>query len=112
MRRLILPALLLCCAAAPQRLSAQAPTQERPLRPPDFDATVQRALTDLHTPGIAIAVVKDGRIVFAKGYGVRKLGSPTPVDTATVFQVASNTKATTAAILAQLVDEGKLKWDD
>lgn len=86
--------------------------QDRPLMPPGFDSLVQRALTDLHTPGIAIAVVKDGRTVFARGYGVRKLGSPEPVDTNTVFQVASNTKATTAAILAMLVDEGKLKWDD
>src|SRR6187455_122405 len=86
--------------------------QVRPLLPPDFDAYVQRALTELNTPGIAIAVVKDGKTVFAKGYGVRKLGSPEKVDTNTVFQVASNTKATTAAILAMLVDEGKIKWDD
>ncbi|HVX87646.1 MAG TPA: serine hydrolase [Gemmatimonadales bacterium] len=110
MRLVPVLAFALFTAAAPQHLCAQAPA--RPLLPPNFDATVQRALTDLHTPGIAIAVVKDGRIVFAKGYGIRKLGSPERVDTSSVFQVASNTKATTAAILAQLVDEGKLKWDD
>lgn len=108
--RLLRPLFLvaLFCASATLRLSAQS----RPLMPPDFDATVQRALTALNTPGIAIAVVKDGKTVFAKGYGVRKLGSPERVDSNTVFQVASNTKATTAAILAMLVDEGKLKWDD
>ena len=101
-------ALLAVSALAASPLTAQA----RPLMPPDFDATVQRAITALNTPGIAIAVVMDGKTVFAKGYGVRKLGSPERVDSNTVFQVASNTKATTAAILAMLVDEGKLKWDD
>ena len=108
MRRTLIVTALLLSAHAPQRLSAQ----DRPLMPPDFDAYVQRAIAELHTPGIAIAVVKDGRTVFARGYGVRKLGSPERVDTNTVFQVASNTKATTAAILAMLVDEGKLGWND
>src|SRR6478609_8337838 len=108
-------ATLALSALAAAQLSAQARTSQgaqRPLMPPGFDAYVQRAITELHTPGIAIAVVKDGKTVFAKGYGVRKLGSPEKVDTNTVFQVASNTKATTAAILAMLVDEGKLKWND
>ncbi|HET7043007.1 MAG TPA: serine hydrolase domain-containing protein, partial [Gemmatimonadales bacterium] len=104
-------ALALLCASAPLRLSAQAASPANPV-PPGFDAFVQRAITQLNTPGIAVAVVMDGRTVFAKGYGVRRLGDPAPVDANTVFQVASNTKATTAAILAMLVDEGKLKWDD
>jgi CubicO group peptidase (beta-lactamase class C family) len=105
-------ALMFLAAHAPQPLSAQTPAQDRPLMPPEFDAYVERAIRELNTPGIAVVVVKDGRTVFAKGFGVRKLGSPERVDTNTVFQVASNTKATTAAILAMLVDEGKLKWDD
>ena len=63
-------------------------------------------------PGIAVAIVKDGKIVVAKGYGVRKLGDPTPVDENTMFAIGSNTKAFTAAALATLVDEGKLAWDD
>src|SRR6185437_11707433 len=54
----------------------------------------------------------DGKVVLAKGYGVRKVGSRTPIDTHTLFQIASNTKAFTTASLAMLVDEGKLKWDD
>lgn len=103
--------LAFLCAGAPARLAAQAASPSSPV-PPDFDAFVQRAITQLNTPGIAVAVVMDGRTVFAKGYGVRRLGDPAPVDANTVFQVASNTKATTAAILAMLVDEGKLKWDD
>lgn len=80
--------------------------------PREIDAYAARALEEFHTPGLAIAIVKDGRVVFAKGYGVRRLGDPTPVDTNTLFQIASNTKAFTAAALAILVDEGKLKWDD
>ncbi len=63
-------------------------------------------------PGIAVAVVKDGKIVVAKGYGVRKLGYSTPVDEFTMFGIGSNTKAFTTAALATLVDEGKLTWDD
>jgi CubicO group peptidase (beta-lactamase class C family) len=63
-------------------------------------------------PGIAVAIVKDGKIVVAKGYGVRKLGDPTPVDEFTMFGIGSNTKAFTTAALATLVDEGKLSWDD
>ncbi len=63
-------------------------------------------------PGMAIAIVKDGKILVAKGYGVRKLGDATPVDEFTMFGIGSNTKAFTTSALATLVDEGKLSWDD
>lgn len=62
-------------------------------------------------PGVAVAIVKDGKIVLAKGYGVRKLGDPTPVDAQTQFGIASNTKVFTASALAMLVEEGKVEWD-
>ena len=62
-------------------------------------------------PGLAVAVVKDGQVVLAKGYGVRKLGEPAPVDAQTLFGIASNTKAFTATALGLLVEEGKLEWD-
>jgi len=81
-------------------------------RPKDFDAYVIRGLAALRTPGAAIAVVKDGRVVFAKGYGLRALGDTARVDAHTLFQIASNTKAFTTAALAMLADEGKLSWDD
>jgi CubicO group peptidase (beta-lactamase class C family) len=61
---------------------------------------------------MAIAVVKDGRVVLQKGYGVRQLGDPAPVDTHTLFGIGSTTKAFTVAALATLVDAGKLSWDD
>lgn len=80
--------------------------------PKDLDATVQRTMETFEVPGIAVAVVKDGKVVLAKGYGVRKLGESAPVTPDTLFGIASNSKAFTAAALAMLVDEGKLQWDD
>jgi CubicO group peptidase (beta-lactamase class C family) len=80
--------------------------------PPDLDAYVASALRAFNTPGAAVAVVVDGRVVLAKGYGVKRLGDPAPVDAHTLFQIASNTKAFTSASLAMLVDEGRLRWDD
>ena len=80
--------------------------------PADFDKYARAALPMFDTPGAAVAVVKDGRVVLAKGYGVRKLGESAPVDAHTLFQIASNTKAFTTAALAMLVDEGHLAWDD
>ena len=80
--------------------------------PPLLDEWVERARKQFEVPGIAIGIVKDGQLVLAKGYGVRKLGNPEKVDAHTLFGIASNTKAFTAAALAILHDEGKLTWDD
>jgi CubicO group peptidase (beta-lactamase class C family) len=73
---------------------------------------VERTMKLFDVPGIAIAIVKDGKVVATQGFGVRKLGAPDKVDGKTLFEVASNSKAFTAAALAMLVDEGKLAWDD
>ena len=78
----------------------------------EIDQYAAKAGQDWRVPGFAIAIVKDDKVIFAKGYGVRKLGEQTPVDEHTLFAIASNTKAFTAAAIAILVDEGKLKWDD
>jgi CubicO group peptidase (beta-lactamase class C family) len=67
---------------------------------------------EAEVPGLSIAVVRDNTVVFAKGYGVRKLGEKGPVDEHTIFHIASVTKGFTTASLAMLVDEGKLGWDD
>ena len=80
--------------------------------PADLDAYVARSMKTFDVPGMAVAIVKDGKVVVAKGYGVRKLGEVTPVDENTLFGIGSNTKAFTAAALATLVDEGKISWDD
>ncbi len=89
-----------------------APAAAQTALPRDLDAEVTRALRLFQVPGMAIAVVKDGTVLLARGYGVRRLGEATPVDANTYFQIASNTKAFTTALLAQLVDSGKLAWDD
>src|SRR4051812_35852331 len=78
---------------------------------PDIDAVVQRAMAAFEVPGISLAIVKDGKVVVAKGYGVRALGQPAPVDAKTLFGIASNTKVFTATALGMLVDEGKIRWD-
>ncbi|HLA11678.1 MAG TPA: serine hydrolase [Pyrinomonadaceae bacterium] len=79
---------------------------------PGFDDYVNNAIKNWQVPGIAISIIKDDRIVFAKGYGVRELGKPTPVDERTMFAIGSSSKAFTAAAIAMLIDEGKVKWDD
>ena len=78
----------------------------------DIDSYAQKVMADWPQPGMAIAVVKDDKVVFKKGYGVREIGRPEKVDADTVFAIASNSKAFLAATVAILVDEGKLKWDD
>ena len=80
--------------------------------PADLDAYVARSMKEFEVPGLALAIVKDGKAVYAKGYGVRKLGEAAPVSENTLFGIASNTKAFTATALAILADEGKLSWDD
>jgi CubicO group peptidase (beta-lactamase class C family) len=79
-----------------------AVAQQPPLA--GFDAAVAKAVQEWRTPGLAIAVVKDGQVVFSKGYGVRELGKSEPVDTRTLFAIGSTTKAMTAALVGMLVD--------
>ncbi|HKE60413.1 MAG TPA: serine hydrolase [Pyrinomonadaceae bacterium] len=78
----------------------------------EFEEYVNKAIKDWGVPGVAIAIVKDDHVVFAKGFGVRELNKPAPVDEHTLFAIGSSSKAFTAASIAMLVDEGKLKWDD
>jgi CubicO group peptidase (beta-lactamase class C family) len=77
-----------------------------------FDAYTAQAFKDWGAVGLAVAVVKDGKVVFAKGYGVLELGKSAGVDTNTRFSIGSTTKAMTVAALGMLVDEGKVRWDD
>jgi CubicO group peptidase (beta-lactamase class C family) len=83
-----------------------------PISPAQIDQTVARAMQTFSVPGLAVGIVKDGKLVFAKGYGVRELGQPAKVDADTLFAIGSITKAFTTASLAMLVDAGKLSWDD
>jgi CubicO group peptidase (beta-lactamase class C family) len=87
----------------------------RPLLPAqlqDFGAYVDSARKTFGVPGIAVAIVKDGKVVLEQGFGVREIGKPDKVDANTLFAIASNTKAFTAASLQMLAEQGKLKMDD
>lgn len=77
-----------------------------------FDAYIAEWLREWKVPGLALSIIKNDALVFAKGYGTRKLGEQWPVNERTVFGVASVTKAFTAATVATLVDEGEVRWDD
>jgi CubicO group peptidase (beta-lactamase class C family) len=100
-----LPIVILLVSAS-SVLAQPAPTVR-----PDLDAFVQRVMKSFDVPGVSLVVVKDDAVVVAKGYGVRKMGDPTPVDGKTLFGIASNTKVFTATALGLLVEEGKLQWD-
>jgi CubicO group peptidase (beta-lactamase class C family) len=78
----------------------------------DFGAYVDSARKTFEVPGIAVAIVKDGKVVMEQGFGVREIGKPEQVDAHTLFAIASNTKAFTAASLQMLAEQGKLKMDD
>ncbi len=91
--------------------AAQAARAAAPVPPPDLDAVVERAMKTFEVPGIGLAIVKDGQVVVAKGYGVRRMGETARVDGKTLFGIASNTKVFTAIALGLLVEEGKLEWD-
>ncbi|MEM6764767.1 MAG: serine hydrolase [Bacteroidota bacterium] len=77
-----------------------------------LDAYFTQVQQDWEIPGMSIAIVKDGKQVFSKGYGVAELGKNTPVDGNTLYAIASNSKAFTSATMATLVQEGTLSWDD
>ena len=77
-----------------------------------LDQYFAKALTDWEVPGYSIAIVKDGEVVLAKGYGVRQIGKKKKTDENTLYAIASNTKAFISASLAHLVWEGKISWDD
>src|SRR5690606_5086077 len=119
-RACLVLSLAACCGAgfAAPPAAADAPTATTaeataiPAELQDLDAYVESVREQFDVPGIAVAIVKDGQVVLARGYGVRKLGQPATVDAHTAFAIASNTKAFTAASISILADEGKLKPED
>ena len=80
--------------------------------PQAIDAAVRATIERYKLPGIAVGVIDDGKVVYARGYGETVAGSGEPVTTKTLFKIASNSKAMTGAVLARLVQQGKLHWDD
>ncbi len=101
----ILLSLSLLLTGALPAISAELTEQE-------LDNIVEKAMNTFDIPGIAVGILKDGEIQHLKGYGVREIGNDAPVDGDTLYAIASNSKAFTAAGLAVLVDDGILHWDD
>jgi len=79
--------------------------------PADLDRYAERALQTFGTPGMTVAIVEQGKPYVVRSYGVRRMGEPAKVDEHTLFAIGSTTKAFTTALLAMLVDEGKLTWE-
>ncbi|HEY0038393.1 MAG TPA: serine hydrolase [Longimicrobium sp.] len=105
----LLTAVLSVALAGPA--ASQRAAQPGPDPAAGVDAYIARVLSDWALPGIAVAVVRNDSVVFARGYGVRELGRPERVDEHTAFDAASLTKSFTSAAAAMLVDEGKMQWD-
>lgn len=73
---------------------------------------VKEVMQQFDIPGAALSLIDGGKVVFAGGFGVKTLGKADPIDADTLFMAASNTKAMTTLLLAELVDDGKLRWDE
>jgi CubicO group peptidase (beta-lactamase class C family) len=92
---------------------AQAQRGRAPTNPlAGLDAYIEKAIADHKVPGLAISVVRNDSVIYAKGFGVRTIGKPERVDENTLFAIGSASKSFTAAAIAMQVDEGKVKWDD
>ena len=92
-------------------LLPNAPLQAQ-LTPPQLDTLILNSLKKFNVAGVAVAIVKDGKIFYEKGFGVKSITTNSPVDVHTNFQIASNSKAFTTAALSILVDEKKINWKD
>ncbi|MGE0129840.1 MAG: serine hydrolase [Blastocatellales bacterium] len=101
--------LLVALLCAPTQLRAQG--NSAPARLNGFDGFVEQVMKDWKVPGLAVAVVKDGKVVYAKGFGHRDAGKGLKVTPDTLFAIGSCSKAFTATAMAILADEGKLDWD-
>ena len=87
-----------------------APAASKADSRPDFDRVIDAVVARYHLPGIAVGIIDDGKVVDTHVVG--KLASGQPMDADTLFGIASNTKSMTVTLLARLVQQGKLRWDD
>lgn len=77
-----------------------------------LDSYIQKCVTDWGTPGVSVGIVRDGKVIFSRGFGVITSGKQEKPDGNTLYAIASNTKAFTSMLMAFLVQEGKIGWDD
>jgi CubicO group peptidase (beta-lactamase class C family) len=104
--------VVLAIATLGRMPSVQAQDADITAKLGDFDAYMQKILTDWNAPGIGVGIVAGDKLVFAKGYGYRDYGKKLPFTPTTLCQIASNTKLFTAVAAGLVVDEGKLTWDE
>src|SRR5262245_10261555 len=93
-------------------LFVPAPLRAAEFDPKPIDEVVEKSLKEFGVPGASVVIVRDGEVIYLKGFGVREKDKPEKVTPDTVFPIASCSKAFTATAIAMLADEGKLKWDD
>lgn len=93
-------------------LAATATAMAGPGRTAAYDRLFEQAMAEYRLPGLAVGVIEDGRVVYQRTAGERVAGSGEAIDADTLFKIASNSKAMTAGVLARLVDQGWLAWDD
>jgi CubicO group peptidase (beta-lactamase class C family) len=108
MRAALAAAILLTPIAASAQQKAAA------AKGPDLkalDAWITRAMTEWKIPGVAVGIVKDGKVVVSKGYGYRNVEEKLPVTEKTIMAIGSNTKSFTVVLMGKLVDQGKLDWE-
>jgi len=94
-------------------LGAMRPAEARAQEPyPGLDAYIAKAVETWKVPGLSVAIVRNDSVIYTKGFGVLKVGSTTPVDAKTLFEIGSSSKAFTGALVAMLVSDGKMRFDD
>lgn len=101
---------LLCLSLVTQAQKKSGTDLDKKVK--EYDAYAQQALKQWDVVGASVAVVKDGKVIYIKSYGVRDLNTGKPVTNETLFSIGSTTKAMTAVCLGMLVDEGKVNWND
>lgn len=104
--------LLILAIALALPLGAQPPAPAPQLPARAIDRLFEETMKAWRIPGAAVAIVRDDKVVHARGYGIREIGKSDPVTADTLFAIASTSKAFTSAAVAILVDEKKLSWDD
>ena len=102
---------LACIICFSKNISGQITNQSNDRFINEVDSIVNLIQSKWNAPGIAIGLIKDGKVIYKKGYGYKNLQTKEPVTSNTLFSIASSTKSFTSTGIGLLIDEGKLSWD-
>ncbi len=114
-RRRFFVGLAICCGvaiASPAAIGQKKGTDNLATRLSNLEKRIEEERKKQHIPGVAIAVIKDDKVVFAKGFGYSDIETKQRVTPETLFAVGSTTKAFTATLIGMLADDSKMNWDD